>query len=123
MEHWKLIDIIPEGLVNLLDFKKITANLRVLILNLENQSQPIKVEFTNVIAYRVCLEECVPQLWSNLHSKHIVRSGLWEIGDSNWIKELESNGGLAVYPNTKHFAFITNDNLVEVLTTEVPSLI
>ncbi len=40
---------------------------------------------------------------------------------SNWVSEREAAGGLALYPKVKHFAIVTEDDLIEILAQEEPN--
>ena len=122
-EHWhpKGCQYLGESVATLcyVDLKE-----GILSVEIELAYQIVHLQFLKTLAYRVHLEECVPDVWMKLHSplhSHLPSQWtFWEILNSCWIAELKTTGGLALYPRARHFAVVTEQNLVEVLTQDEP---
>jgi hypothetical protein len=101
---------------------EVEAKEGILSVEIELASRVLRLQFRRVLAYRTHLEECVPEVWAKLHSPSPVKWSFWEVLNSAWITERQATGGLALYPRARHFAVVTEQNLIEVLTQDEPAV-
>ncbi len=122
MEKWERWN--PQGCKyleeNIATLCQVDLKEGILSIKLELASQVWRLQFSRTLAYRVHLEECVPGVWVKLHSPLPSQWVFWKVLNSCWIMDLKATGGLASYPRARHFAVVTEQNLVEVLTQDEP---
>ena len=122
MEKWetwypKGSERVSKSIGDLQRFEALEGNLFIAI---EFATGAAHLQFQRVLAFRVHLEECVPEVWAKIHANSPVKWTFWEIRNSTWIAEREATGGLALYPKVRHFALVTEQKLIEILAPSEP---
>lgn len=103
--------------------RRIEAKEAILSIDIDVASRTVRLQVERTLAYRVHLEECVPDVWAKLYDASPARGTFWEILNSDWTRAREAKGGLALYPKARHFAVVTEQNLIEVLTEVEPTVV
>lgn len=62
---------------------EVSAAGGTLFVEIEFESQVLRLRFPKVLAYRSYLEECVPEVWAKLHSPRPVVWSFWMVQGSN----------------------------------------
>jgi len=83
-----------------------------------------KVKFDKIAGYRNLLEEFRLELWQHLDTTQQRCGNTFTVANSPWIKELRRREGVfeAIHPNSSHFVFLTEDDVIEVLSSNSPAI-
>lgn len=83
-----------------------------------------RVTFDKAPGYRNLVEEFRLELWHHLDSTQQRCGNTFTVANSPWIAELRQREALfdAHYPSASHFVFLTEDDIIEVLSPSRPSI-
>ena len=127
-EHWKiekwetaLSECKHLAMFSLFD----DASNNKLIINLGFDEKEFDLIFSNYPAYRNILEEYRLELWDYLDKSNQRCGNTFIVNNSPWLSELVSNEPLIEFHNEKlkHYVITTGDDVIEVLSNEIPKLI
>ena len=83
------------------------------------------VTFETYPGYRNLLEQFRLELWTHLDSTRQRFGTTFTVADSPWIKTLRETEGVfdSYYPEIEHYVVLTEDDVIEVLSPDPPSIV
>lgn len=128
-EHWRIerwdtpiADIVSVAMASLVDSG---GKLRITLeAPLESGRPRWEFVFDSYPGYRSLLEEFRLQLWGHLDETGQRCGNTFCVTNSPWIETLRKHEGVFAhyYPKIAHYVILTEDDVVEILSPEAPSV-